>query len=342
MRFTFDDDARAFQAGLRDVLGKMCTPAHVRAAAGAAEEEAASASCERWRALADLGALGCLVPEEHGGLALDERTAVLLLEEAGRAALPEPLLETAAVGAALLRDVGGEAAAHWLPRIAAGDAVVAVSLPGDAYVAGAAAADVLLLTDGDELHAVLPGDVELTAQPALDPTVRLATVGWSPAPATRVSTDAGRALAAAGDRRRVGTAALLLGIARRVIAMATTYAGQREQFGAPIGSFQAVKHHLATAHVRTEMAAPLVYRAAWSVATGHEDRARNAAMARLAAGEAADLACRTALQVHGAIGYTVEHDLHLWLVRAWTLGAHHADEVEAVLERSSSVPRVHR
>jgi hypothetical protein len=108
-------------------------------------------------------------------------------------------------------------------------------------------------------------------------------------------------------------AATLLGTARVLVEMGTRYALEREQFGAAIGSFQAVKHHLATAAVRTEFAAPAVYRAAWSCATAAVGRSEHAAMARTLAAQAAHLAARTALQVHGAIGYTDEHDLHLWL-----------------------------
>ena len=303
MRFAFDDDARAFQAALRDLLARDAPPGG------------------RWAALAELGALGAGVPEELGGLGLDERTTVLLLEEAGRAALDDPLAESL-VAAALLADLGGEVAASWLPRIAAGTALLA-GPQSAAMVTGAATADLLLLVDGDAVHAVPRAEVAVTAQPSVDPAAGWATVDWKPEPGTFVAR-APAAIAAARDRQRLATAALLLGTARQLVAMGTAYACVREQFGVPIGTFQAVKHHLASAHVRAEMAAPLVYRAAWAVATAAPTRTRDVAMARLAAGEAADLAASTALQVHGAIGYTAEHPLHRWLRRAWALAAEHA------------------
>ena len=110
-------------------------------------------------------------------------------------------------------------------------------------------------------------------------------------------------------------------MAERMIEMTAEYAREREQFGQPIGSFQAVKHLLADALLRLEFARPAVYRAAWSVAHGEPTRARDASMAKAFASEAARAAARVALQVHGAIGYTWEHDLHLWMKRAWALAA---------------------
>lgn len=129
--------------------------------------------------------------------------------------------------------------------------------------------------------------------------------------------------AEAADRAALGAAAVLVGAGRRLVDLATAYATQREQFGRPIGAFQAVKHHLATAFVEVEFAKPVVYRAAWSLAHGAPDASRDASAAKVAGGEAALLAARTALQVHGAIGYTAEHDLHLWMELAWRLAAAH-------------------
>jgi alkylation response protein AidB-like acyl-CoA dehydrogenase len=123
--------------------------------------------------------------------------------------------------------------------------------------------------------------------------------------------------------------------------MAAQYAKDRSQFGKPIGSFQAVKHHLADALVRVEFARPMVYRAAWSLSVGERDAGLHASMAKAMASDAATLAARTALQVHGAIGYTWEHDLQLWMKRAWALAAswgdaatHRARVLETLLARA--------
>ena len=127
------------------------------------------------------------------------------------------------------------------------------------------------------------------------------------------------------DYERVVLAAGPLGIMQACLDVVIPYLHERKQFGAPIGSFQAVKHHLATALMKVEMARPAVYRAAWSLAQGDADRAVHVSMAKACASDAAQVAARAALQCHGAIGYSFEHDLHLWMKRAWALAAAHGD-----------------
>jgi alkylation response protein AidB-like acyl-CoA dehydrogenase len=119
----------------------------------------------------------------------------------------------------------------------------------------------------------------------------------------------------------VATAAELVGAGRHLVEAAVAYAKTRHQFGKPIGSFQAVKHHLADAHVALEMAAPAVYRAAHSLARAEPDRSVHASMAKALASEAALLAARKSLQCHGAFGYAFENDLHMWMKRVWALAA---------------------
>jgi alkylation response protein AidB-like acyl-CoA dehydrogenase len=333
--FTFSEDQLLFQKTLRDFLEHECRPEGIRAQ----WESAGGHSPELWAKLAALGVPGCLVPEAQGGMGLDELDAVLLFEETGRAALPEPVVETAAVAARLLAEAGGEWSERWLAPLAEGRALVAVCDAQSPLVCDAHVAQLLLLAQGDELHALEPAAVQLERQPANDPARRLFAVRWRPAPATRVAEGArGRALlAAAFDRGALACAAQALGVADRLVEMAAAYAGQRQQFGVPIGSFQAVKHRLADVKVALEYARPLVYRAAWSVARGVRPRALHVSMAKLAACEAARAAALAALQVHGAIGYTWEQDLHIWMRRAWSLeqafgrAAFHRERVEAAL-----------
>jgi alkylation response protein AidB-like acyl-CoA dehydrogenase len=274
-------------------------------------------------------------------MGLCEVDAVLIHEEVGRAGLAEPLVSTAAVAAPLLAELGdAERAEPWLRRIAGGEAIVAVGNSASPIVGDAHVARLLLLAHGDEIHAVDPADAEAAAQPATDPAQKLFRIGWKPRGSTCLASgERGRALqAAALDRGALACAAQLLGVGDQLLAMASTYAGQRKQFGKPIGSFQAVKHHLATVKVAIEYARPMVHRAAWSVTEAVAGRAVHVSMAKLAAAEAAAQAARTALQVHGAIGYTWEQDLHIWMRRAWSLGnawgtiSFHRDRVtEAVL-----------
>ncbi len=118
------------------------------------------------------------------------------------------------------------------------------------------------------------------------------------------------------DRGALAAAAYLVGLSERMIDVAAEYARQREQYGRPIGVNQAVKHLLADALLKVEFAKPAVYRAAWSVAEGEPTRARDVSMAKAFASDAAYRASRSAMQVHGAIGYTWEADLQLWMKKA--------------------------
>jgi alkylation response protein AidB-like acyl-CoA dehydrogenase len=338
VELAFTPEQRSFARAVRELLERACPPSHVRWAA----RDPVGRSPALWRALADLGVQALTVPEADGGLGRGMVDLVLPLEEAGRAALPEPLVETVAVAAPLLAAGSDEARAAWLPPVAAGDAVLAVAGLAGPAVADAHVAALVLVARDDRIEALRREDLALTRHPSLDPTRRLFTLeARGPATAVLAGPAARAAVVAAFDRGALGTAALLLGIADRVIEMAATHARERHQFGRPIGAFQAVKHLLADALLSLEFARPAVYRAAWSVDVSSPDRARDVSMAKALASEAAVGACRAALQVHGAIGYTHEHDLHLWLTKgfalaqAWGDAARHRDRVaRAVLDRA--------
>ncbi len=334
MHFAFSDQQDEFRRAVRQVLANECTPEHLRAA-----YERPVARSARWSTLTELGVVGLSVPESHGGLGLGLVDLVPLLEEAGRVALPEPLLETTALAAPLLAALagGGRASgrvAPWLEGIARGEAAAAVGpVPTGASptpVAGADGADLLVLfatghgagsAAGPAIHVVDADEVTVRAVPSLDPTRRLGVPHWAPTPDTAVVSgpEAATTIGHLGDRAAVATGAELLGLADRMIGLAAEYAKERRQFGSPIGSFQAVKHLLAGARVALEFARPLVYAAAWSIDERTVDASRAASAAKAAASEAAVEAARVSLQVHGAIGYTWECDLHLYLKRAWAL-----------------------
>ncbi len=321
MQFSFDPDHRAFAAALRELLEKECTPEQVREASASETGR----STDRWQRLAETGVVGATILTEHDGMGMDEIALTLLIEETGRAALPEPIVETTAVGVPLLNEVGSdELQQRWLPPVATGDAIVTIGLEEGSPVADAHVADLLLLRAGDELHAVERERTSVHPRPSLDRARRLfAVVDWSPEADTKIAQGdtALRAMDTAFDRGALAAAAQLVGLAARLIEFGAEYAQERHQFGKPIGSFQAVKHLLADALIRLEFARPLVYRAAWSVAKDVPERGRDVSMAKAAASDAADRASRAALQVHGAIGYTEEHDLHLWLLRARALAS---------------------
>lgn len=327
MHFAFTDQQLEFRDAVRQVLAKECTTDHVRAA-----YDAPAPRTVRWATLADLGVTGLAVPESRGGLGLGLVDLVLLVEEAGRVALPEPLADTSGVAAPLLVDldaigVGGARTGPWLEGIASGTTTVAVAdvrRPG-APTAGAVGADLLLLVahgeHGPVLHGVDATAATVTPVPSLDPTRRLGSAAWEPSSASVLASGpvAGDLLDRSSDRAAVVTGAELLGLADAMITRTSSYAKDRQQFGRPIGSFQAVKHLLAGAQVLLEFARPVVYGAAWALDSGSPDGSRSASVAKAYASEAAVEAARVSLQVHGAIGYTWECDLHLFLKRAWAL-----------------------
>ncbi len=318
MRFTSTSDQQLFAKTVRDLLERECS----RAALRAAWDSDSGRVPGLWTRLAELGVTGMAVPEAYDGLGLDAVDIVPVLEETGRVALPEPLAGTV-VGAHVLAEAGGEAAREWLPRVVAGEAVLAVGLgPGD-YIVGADDADLLLVGDADGVSAVPRASVTVEPQPGVDRGMRLSRVTWDERSATPLR---GVDRQAAFDRCVLAAAAQLVGLGTAMLEMSVPYAGQREQFGRPIGSFQAVKHQLADVYVAVEFARPVVARAAWSLARNLPTRGRDVSHAKHAAGEAARRAARVALQVHGGIGYTFEHDLHMWLKRTWTLGSLWGDE----------------
>jgi alkylation response protein AidB-like acyl-CoA dehydrogenase len=290
MRFAFTDDQKLFAEGLRELLTKECPPATVRAA----WDDGTGHAPELWAHLAEMGVFGMLVPEAEGGMGGSEVDLVLLLEELGRAAVPGPVFETAAVVAPAL-----------------GDATIVgtAAIDGSAYVAHAHVADVVLVPGG----LVRTADATLTDVDGIDGGRRLFTVSDSSTEA--VDYDA----ALAFDRGALAAAAFLVGLSERMIDVAAEYARQREQYGRPIGVNQAVKHLLADALLKVEFAKPAIYRAAWSIAEREPLRSRDVSMAKAFASDAAYRTSRSAMQVHGAIGYTWEADLQLWMKKAWAL-----------------------
>ena len=319
MRLQPDEDALAFAAAVRDLLGQGCDAQALRAAWDAVGQGASGADDGRvpglWKRLADMGVAGLVVPEDYDGAGLDLTGALPVFVEAGRAALPEPLVATAA-GAALLSAAGGPVAQQWLPRVAAGDATLALGDGSESLVVGGQWADLLLVGDGDAVRAFGRDEVEIEAASSIDPGVGLALVRFPSGAGTIVEGADGLV---AFDWACVAVAAELVGLAHAMLDRAVAYAKVREQFGKPIGSFQAVKHQLADVFVATSFAVPVVNRAAWSVARNLPTRSRDASHAKYAAGRAAAQAARTALQVHAGIGYTYENDLHMWLKRTWSL-----------------------
>ncbi|MBD2836147.1 acyl-CoA/acyl-ACP dehydrogenase [Pseudomonas sp. JM0905a] len=319
MDFTFSDDQLLFQDNVRAFLTNEVIPERIREL----WQSESGRSDELWTQLTELGLTAITVPDGFGGLDMNELDFVLLAQECGYAGLPEPLVETMLVGVPLLTSLAGQLdlQGEWLTRIAEGRARLAVGEPGNPLVADAHVADLLLLPHGDEVHAVLPAQVQLTRNESVDPSRQLYRVDWTPSAQTRVAEgEQGWALwAAAKNRGALGTAAQLLGLAKRMVDLAVDYSFERKQFGKPVGSFQAVKHLMANVAVLIEFAKGPLYRAAHAVANDLPEQDIQVSHARIACAEAALLAAKNAIQTHGAMGYTWEVDLQMFMKRAWAL-----------------------
>ena len=341
MRFSFTEEQLVLRDAVTAVLADWCTPGDLHELY-ANDAPDAGRSHPRWNALFNLGITALHIPEVDGGLGLDDRELIAISEAAGRVALPEPLSETAGVVVPILvasgaghhalepfLDGGGAATLGGVTFTPSGPRITSVA-DGDRVrtsgITQATASHHLLAVSsasGPELHLAVTADGDLTRTTSLDRTRRLGTLTWTPTDATRLASGP---LAAtlhdqAVDRAALYSAAELLGLCDAMITLTAAYVSERKQFGVPVGSFQAVKHHLAGARVKLEFARPAVYAAAWSLATEHPSATHDISLAKSLASDAADEAARVSLQCHGAIGYTFEHDLHLLMKRAWALSA---------------------
>ncbi|MEM1113682.1 MAG: acyl-CoA dehydrogenase family protein [Pseudomonadota bacterium] len=315
MDFTFSEDQLLFQESVRDFLVNEVSTDRIRAGwkSDSGREDAL------WAQLTELGLVGMTVAEEHGGLGMNEIDFVLLAQECGYVALPEPLVHEVLVAVPLLQQIGGELAAHWLPQIAAGESKVIVGLERNVLVEDAHMADLLLLERDGELHAVTSAEVELRHNESVDPSRRLFAAEFGAGKLIAAGDEAACLTAGAFNRGALGAAAQCLGLSQRMIDLSVQYTADRQQFGKPIGSFQAVKHHMANVAVRAEYAKAPVHRAAYAIAHAQSRAPVAVSHAKLAACEAANLAAKNCIQVHGAMGYTWEVDLHIFMKKAWAL-----------------------
>ncbi|MDH6551961.1 acyl-CoA dehydrogenase family protein [Streptomyces sp. SAI-041] len=297
MRFRLDPEQREFTASLDAMLTAADTPSVVRDWSRGDHDRGRAL----WRRVAEAGVFALAVPETYDGLGPRPLELTLAFVELGRHAVPGPLVETV-TAAALLTEPA--AAKRLLPALASGRSMATLARDGG-YALDGDAADVRLSLTADGLY-LAPGHGPV--RPSLDPARRLTPL-----------TPGGELLgtnppvAAALTLARLTTAAQALGVGLALLDRTVSYVRQRTQFGVPVGSFQAVKHQLADARIALEFARPLLLGAALTTT------AEDVAAAKVTACEAAYRTARTALQLHGAIGYTAEYDLSLWLTRARAL-----------------------
>ena len=312
MDFAFSEDQRELRTAVRDMLVKQCPPDVIRSVWGGDVTAARPA----WDELAAMGVLTALLDESSGGLGLTEVDLVGCAEEIGRAALPAPVLETAFVVLPLLAAAGRR---DLVDEIVDGALMVTADFDGSGLFPYADQCAYAVRRDGS--HAVvLPiagsGWEHVDTVDRARPLFRAARAdGGEP-----LSVDA-EVVESAARRGQLFASAELLGCSRRLIELAVDYVQVREQFGAPIGSFQAIKHMLADALLAMEKAAPMVAAAAWAMEQGADTAELDVVAAKHATSLGAAAVARATLQVHGAMGYTTESDLHFFLKRSWALAA---------------------
>jgi len=333
--FNFSQDELDLRDGAREYLRDRCTPEVLRKLV-----EKNSADLGSWSEMIEMGLVGFLVPESAGGLGMCNTGFVLLAEEAGYVASPEPLIDVAGVAAPILALLGIDSAAE----IAGGTSRVVTAHSLNPYVNQLQPTDKVLQFKDDAVSLSDASDIEVDAAESIDPLRRLSKI-VSAKSIPIASGDEARHLAAkAASKGALFTAAELLGLAAAMIDMSKNYVVERKQFGVAIGTFQAVKHHLSTAFTKLEFARPVVYRAAATLSDDDEHAALHVAHAKIAAGDAAINAAEAAIQVHGGIGYTFEADLHLFMKRVWALTGlwgdrnYHINKVDrAVFDRRSKL-----
>lgn len=296
MKFALDEQQRDFAASIDAALGAADLPGAVRA--WSAGDTAPGRKV--WEQLANLGVTALAVPEKFDGIEAHPVDLVVAIERLGRWCVPGPVAESVAVAPVLL--ASGDHAER-CAGLASGELIATVALPPQAPRAvDANVAGLVLLAREDGVTEATPGEVH----ESVDPSRKLFDVT---ATGAAWQADVKRAY----EFGALATAAQLIGAAEALRDGAVDYAKQRTQFGRVIGSYQAIKHKLADVHIAIELARPLVYGAALTMDP------RDVSAAKAAASEAGLLAARSALQTHGAIGFTQEHDLSLLLLRVQAL-----------------------
>ncbi len=323
MRYTFSSDQADFAGSARSVFGRHCAPEVQR---GQWDDETGR-SPQLWGALAELGLPSILVPEEHDGFGGSLADLLPVLEEVGRAAVPDAVLEATVLGPlALALAAGKEQRERWLPGVAAGDQRVTVRLRAGSPVPDAHVSDLVVLPRDGDLWVFHRDDLELERRVSQDPSRRLFAVRPRRGAGERLPFGR-QALPMLRAHELVGSAAVLSGVSAHLLYATVAYAKERQQFGRVVGSFQGVKHLLADAASKVDLATTAV-RAASAQICQPEPDLHVAELARVVAADAGRTANKVALQVHGGIGFTFEHHLQLWLKRGKVLELDHGGRHE--------------
>jgi alkylation response protein AidB-like acyl-CoA dehydrogenase len=347
--FEFSEEQEALRASVRRFLADH---APIRPYVRAQLDDSRGTTDAVWKGLADIGAVGLLVPAEHGGSGMGMVDMGVVLEEMGRVVHPGPFLSSAVAATSAV--IGSGDGVDLLSALAAGSTVATLALldgtaqksgsswlvsGGSSFVPDAAGADVIVVTAsrGDELGLfAVEGDAPglgIDHMPSVDGTRKHAAVILEDTPARRLGADASETVAAARDRLLTGLAVDGVGAAGAALELAVAYAKERVQFDRPIGSFQAMQHLCADMLQAVELARAGAYYALWACdAAPPAERHRAATMAKAFAGDALVRAGASAIQVFGGVGFTWEHDVHLYYKRLLTLQQAYGDSARHLEE----------
>ena len=307
MNFDFTDDQQAIKATARDFLAdRFSAGARSRSGRGGRYDE------RPWTEMVELGWPGIFIEEDHGGQGLGMVELAILMEEMGYSLAPSPFFSNAAAGL-LVRHAGSEEQrSRHLPGIASGEGLGTAGMVanGAALAPDGGTAAVYALVDGDGRGVLQELANGMALRESIDSTRTLYTVPLEEGEELPGDVTAGL------DRIRVALAAELVGVGQRAMEMAVAYASERQQFGRPIGAYQAISHRCAQMLLEVEGARAATLYAAWAADHEPESLPLAASMAKAYASDAGTRVTASALQVHGGIGFTWEHDLHLFLKRA--------------------------
>ena len=308
MDFAFNDEQQEIKSTAREFIAARFKPEKVRELA----ESASPYDEGLWGQMCELGWPGIAIAEEHGGQGLGVVELVILQEELGYACAPSPMISNAFAGALIEQAGSDDQRSRWLPGIASGEQRGAAALTQDAepIVGAANGAAILVLNDGEGARLVEPSEATLEPLNLIDTTraySRVTADGGDPLPGD---------VSVAVDIGTVALSAELVGLAQRALEIGTEYAKEREQFGRPIGAYQAVSHRLAEMLWDVEEARSLTYYAAWAADSQPETLPLAASMAKARASDSATSVTHEAIQTLGGIGFTWEHDVHFLLKRA--------------------------
>jgi alkylation response protein AidB-like acyl-CoA dehydrogenase len=313
LNFDFTDDQQAIKRTANELLASRYKPEKRRELA-----EAGTYDDAIWTEISELGWPGIFIDEDHGGQGLGVVELVILQEELGHTLAPGPFFSNAAAGLVIQQAGSDEQKERLLPGIASGEArgTVGVVSNGEAQlVPDADSAAVIVLVDGDSATVVEAANAEVEPRDTIDSTRRFSSVrsgaGGEPL---------GGDVQAGLDRAEIALAAELVGVGQWAMDTAVAYAKDRKQFDRPIGSYQAVAHRCAQMMLEVESSRSAVYYAGWTADNEPESTSLAASMAKAYAADAGWRVTASALQVHGGIGFTWEHDLHFFLKRARTDG----------------------